>query len=61
MFASVFPPPGQFDLEITAGSRMRDAGIALAKAMKPGDVPQPPKHGPFTQPWSYGNVRPEVK
>ena len=40
------------NLEITAGSQMRDAGIALAKALKPGDVPQPPKHGPFTQPWS---------
>jgi hypothetical protein len=49
------------NLDITAGSQMRDAGIDLAKSLKPGDVPQTAKHGPFTQPWSYGNVKPEVK
>jgi hypothetical protein len=49
------------NLEITAGSQMRDAGIELAKAFKPGEVPVPAKPGPFTQPWTYGNVRPELK
>ncbi len=50
------------NLEITAGSRMRDAGIGLAKGLKPGLVPQPAKPAPFAgQPWSYGNVRPELK
>lgn len=50
------------NLEITAGSRMRDTGIELAKGMKPGNAPVPPKPLPFGgQPWSYGNARPEAK
>ncbi len=50
------------NLEITAGTQMRDAGIALAKALTPGETPQPPKPAPFAgKPWSYGNVRPELK
>jgi hypothetical protein len=50
------------NLEITAGSQMRDAGIELAKGLKPGAVPMPPKPLPFSgQPWSYGNARPELK
>jgi hypothetical protein len=49
------------NLEITAGTQMRDAGLALAKALKAGEVPLPPKPNPFTQPWSYGNVKPELK
>jgi neutral ceramidase len=48
-------------LEITAGNQMRDACLELAMALKPGDVPMPPKPAPFTQPWSYGNVKPELK
>ena len=48
------------NLEITAGTQMRDAGIALARQLKPGPVPQPPHRPPFKgQPWSYGNVPPE--
>jgi len=48
------------NLEITAGTQMRDAGIALARQLKPGAVPEPPRHPPFTgKPWSYGNVPPE--
>jgi hypothetical protein len=48
------------NLEITAGRQMRDAGLALATDLKPGAVP--PKPLPFSgQPWSYGNVKPEVK
>jgi neutral ceramidase len=49
------------NLEITAGTRMMEAGIELAKHMKPGEVPQRPKHPPFTSAWSYGNVKPEIK
>jgi hypothetical protein len=50
------------NLEITAGSRMRDTGIGLAKQLKPGTVPQPPKPLPFAgKAWSYGDVRPELK
>jgi hypothetical protein len=50
------------NLEITAGSRMRDAVLELAAGLKPGEVPLPPKPLPFSgQPWSYGNARPEVK
>ena len=43
-----------------AGARMRDAGVELAKSMKPGTPPQPPAGRKFTAPWSYGAVPPEV-
>ncbi|HEY8506122.1 MAG TPA: hypothetical protein VIL46_16165 [Gemmataceae bacterium] len=50
------------NLEITAGSQMRDAGIELARGLKPGTVPTPPRPLPFSgKPWSYGDVRPELK
>jgi hypothetical protein len=50
------------NLEITAGRQMRDAGLELAKGLKPGAMPVPPRPAPFTgQPWSYGNARPELK
>ena len=50
------------NLEITAGRQMADAGLELARQLKPGIVPMPDKPLPFAgQPWSYGNVRPEVK
>jgi neutral ceramidase len=50
------------NLEITAGTQMRDAGIALARKLKPGAVPEPRRHPPFTgKPWNYGNVLPELK
>ena len=48
------------NLEITAGTQMRDAGVALARQLTPGPVPAPPNRPPFKgQPWSYGNVPPE--
>jgi hypothetical protein len=48
------------NLEITAGTQMRDAGIALARQLRPGPVPEPPRRPDFKgQPWSYGNVPPE--
>lgn len=50
------------NLEITAGSRMRDAGIELARGLKPGTAPQPARPLPFSgKPWTYGNVKPELK
>lgn len=49
------------NLEITAGDQIRDAGIELAKQLKPGEVPTAPKRLPFTgRPWDYGSVRPEL-
>lgn len=50
------------NLEITAGRKMAETGVALTKQMKPGSVPVPPKPLPFSgKPWSYGDVRPELK
>lgn len=50
------------NLEVTAGSKLRDAGIEQAKKMKPGTVPTPPKPNPFAgKAWSYGDVPPERK
>ena len=40
------------NLEINAGTKMRDAGIDLAKQLTPGLVPTRPKPLPFAgQPW----------
>ncbi len=48
------------NLEITAGTQMRDAGISLARQLKPGPVPEAPRRPIFKgEPWSYGNVPPE--
>jgi hypothetical protein len=48
------------NLEIAAGSKMRDAGIELAKQLKPGAVPEPARPVPFSgKAWSYGDVKPE--
>lgn len=50
------------NLEITAGSQMRDAGLELAKELKPGAVPMPPRPLPFAgKAWTYGDVGPELK
>jgi hypothetical protein len=47
------------NLEITAGNQMRDAGIELARGLKPGPVPGPAPRSPFGgKPWSYGDVAP---
>ena len=48
------------NLEITAGRQMVEAGLELAGRMSPGRVPEPPKAAPFREPWSYGNVPPEL-
>jgi hypothetical protein len=50
------------NLEVTAGRQMCDAGLELAKQLKPGSVPTPPRPLPFSgKAWPYGDVRPEVK
>jgi hypothetical protein len=56
------------NLEPQAGRRMVEAGIELAKQMKPGSFPEPRKAAPFgpdtsgigSHPWSYGNVPPQL-
>lgn len=49
-------------LEVQAGNKMVDAGVELANRMTPGAEPEHPKASPFDgQPWSYGNVGPELK
>ena len=48
------------NLEINAGDALRDAGIALVRQLKPGEVPERPRHPPFSgKPWTYGDARPE--
>src|SRR5690606_13987120 len=49
------------NLEVTAGTQMADAGIELAKRLRPDPRPEPPKAPPFAQPWGYGAVPPEVR
>jgi hypothetical protein len=49
------------NLEPAAGRRTTDALIALSGTLKPGPVPRPPALPPFQgQPWSYGNLRPQL-
>jgi hypothetical protein len=50
------------NLEPAAGRKLVEAGVALARELRPGAVPERPKAPPFQgQPWSYGNVAPELK
>jgi hypothetical protein len=48
------------NLEITAGDQMLAAGLQLARQLTPGPVPAPPMATPAKQPWTYGNVPPEL-
>ncbi|MHC1764639.1 MAG: hypothetical protein AB9869_10070 [Verrucomicrobiia bacterium] len=48
------------NLEPAAGTKMVEAGLQLARGMKAGALPEPAKAPPFGQPWSYGNVPPEL-
>jgi len=48
------------NLEITAGTKIAEAGLRLARQMKPGLVPAPAKAPAFRgKPWGYGDVPPE--
>ena len=49
------------NLEITAGTQMAKKGIELANQMKAEPKPEPPRAPPFSQPWTYGNVPPELE
>ena len=43
-----------------AGTRMVRAALEVARQMKPGAMPEPGNAPPFREPWSYGNVPPEL-
>jgi neutral ceramidase len=49
------------NLEPRAGTIMADTGIGLARQMTPGRIPEPPKASPFSKPWGYGAVAPQVR
>jgi neutral ceramidase len=50
------------NLEIQAGSKIVEAGLVLARQLKPGAVPEFSKAPVFSgSPWEYGNVKPELK
>jgi neutral ceramidase len=49
------------NLEITAGTQMMEAGIELARSLKAGTIPSRGPAPQFRAPWSYGDVRPEIK
>lgn len=54
--------------EVTAGTKMAEIGVKLARQLTPGKMPEPSKAAPFNpdpngsapRPWSYGNVPPEL-
>ena len=49
------------NLEPAAGRKMAEAGLQLARQMKPGPIPTRPPHPPFQgSGWSYGNVPAEL-
>jgi hypothetical protein len=48
------------NLEVQAGRKIVEAALELAGQMKPGDKPKPAR-APQGQPWTYGNVPPELK
>ncbi len=49
------------NLEPTAGRQIVEACLRLARQMKPGAVPTPPKGPAAKTPWSYGNVPPGLE
>jgi hypothetical protein len=49
------------NLEPTAGRHLVEAGLELARQMRPGKLPEPPLAPRFREPWSYGNVPPELR
>jgi hypothetical protein len=50
------------NLDITAGDQFRDAGLELAKQLKPDPLPQPPPAPPFRgNGWTYGSPPPQLK
>jgi hypothetical protein len=49
------------NLEISAGKQFVEAGLELARQMKPGKIPERPLAPPFKEPWAYGNVPPQIR
>lgn len=49
------------NLEVSAGRQFANTGIELANEMTPGKIPLPPPVPPFSAPWGYGNVPPELE
>jgi hypothetical protein len=49
------------NLEITAGQQFVEAGLDLARLMKPGKIPERPLAPAFKESWSYGNVPPQLR
>lgn len=48
------------NLEVGAGGKIVGAGLELAAQMRPGEVPERRAAPAYRQPWSYGNVPPEL-
>ncbi|MFO0889047.1 MAG: hypothetical protein U0790_07850 [Isosphaeraceae bacterium] len=49
------------NLEPAGGQKIADALVELSRTLKPGRLPQPPALPPFRgQPWSYGNLPPQL-
>jgi len=50
------------NLDITAGNQFRDAGLELARKLKPAPLPEIPLAPPFKGTgWTYGNQPPQLK
>ena len=49
------------NLVVSAGSQIVEASIQLSESLTPGKIPVPPLARPFTAPWSYGNLPPELE
>jgi neutral ceramidase len=49
------------NLEITAGNQIVNLSLELIRKMQPGIEPTFPAPPPFKEPWSYGNVKPELE
>ena len=49
------------NLEITAGRQILEAGLELARQLKPAKLPEPPRAPPFKAGWSYGNQPPQLQ
>ena len=48
------------NLDLTAGRQFAEAGVELARAMKPGKMPEPPPLKGPGEPWLFGNVPPQL-
>jgi hypothetical protein len=51
---------GYSNLEPSAGAKMVEKDLELARKLKPGAAPEAAKVPPAKQPWTYGNVPPEL-